>query len=137
MTAAAQTLHDLLHVDLIDRTGTHIDLVLELRQYKRCLDAYDIQKFVGCLGSYNGRAFQLLRFTDGDRKEPPVNLGMADDLGSRLIGCHILTQKFSHTGNLGTAATQICRSLKGTHTCLCHKVVGIDQNTGIDTICLV
>ena len=51
-----------------------------------------------------------------------------------LVGIHIVPQHFADTSYLRSTATQICSRFKCTDTGFCHKVIGINENTRIDTV---
>ena len=59
MAAASQTLHDDLDVHLVNGTGADIDPSIVFCKDKGRLDSVDVQKFIGCLGPYDGRAFNV------------------------------------------------------------------------------
>ena len=62
---------------------------------------------------------------------------MAYRLRSCLVGRHVVAQHLAHARHFGSGSSQICRRLEGAHTCLGHKVVRVDQNTSVDTVCLM
>ena len=74
VTAAAQMLHDNLHVHFVDRTRGDENLILIFGQNKACLDPFNIQQLVGCLRADNCRTLNALPGTDRDRVGIPVDL---------------------------------------------------------------
>ena len=56
MSAAAQFLHDYLHVHLVNGAGGDKYLALVFRYDKACFHAVYVQQVIGCLRRYNGRA---------------------------------------------------------------------------------
>ena len=136
VTAATHTFHNDLYINLINGSGTDIDLTLIIREYETCLDSFDIQQFVGCLCPNDRRTGQILRGTQRDGKKLLVNLCLADCVCLCLIFCSILTEQFSDSGDICTISTQKCGSLKGADTGLGHKVDRIDHDTAVHTILL-
>ena len=80
VASTAHTLHDDLYIDLINGSGADIDLALIIGKYKTCLNALDIQQFVGCLRTNDGRAGQILCGTQRDCKELLVDLCLTDSI---------------------------------------------------------
>ena len=62
---------------------------------------------------------------------------MADCFCPCLISCHIIPQQFADSGYLRTAPAQIGCRFKGSHSRFCHKIIGINQNACINTVCLI
>ena len=102
VTAATHTFHNDLYINLINGSGTDIDLTLIIREYETCLDSFDIQQFVGCLCPNDRRTGQILRGTQRDGKKLLVNLCLADCVCLCLIFCSILTEQFSDSGDICT-----------------------------------
>ena len=59
MPASAKPFHNDLYINLINGSGTDIDLTLIIREYETCLDSFDIQQFVGCMCPNDRRTGQV------------------------------------------------------------------------------
>ena len=134
MSAAAHPFHHDLDINFVNGSGTDVNLVIIAGKNKRCLDSCDIEQLIGRLCTYNGRAFQTFTWASCNGKIIPVDLSSTDSLRSRLIGINIVTEHLAYTCHIRPASSQKCRSLKGTYTCPCCKVVGIDHDTRINTV---
>ena len=53
-----------------------------------------------------------------------------------LIGFQIISQHLTHSGYISAASAQKGCCLKGSHSCTGGKIIGIDHNTCVQTICL-
>ena len=106
------------------------------RHNHRRLNALDLQQFICRLGTDNGRTRKPFRRTDADGKGIPVNLCRGNGCRLRLVILHIIPEQLAHTSHIGSVPAQERCCLKGTHTGLVGKVVGIDHDTGIHGICL-
>ena len=71
---------------------------------------------------------------DGNGKYASVDLGLADRICFCLIISRILAEQLTHSGDICTVSSQKGSRLKGSYTSLCHKVIGIDHNTGIHAV---
>ena len=135
MTASADPLHDDLYIDLINRTGTDINLTIVFRQYERSLDLFNIEKLIGCLGSNDGWALDSKMLASRDRKYIPIYFSTADYRRFCTVGCHIITQKLSYISNIRATSSQISRCFKRPDSRSGHEIVGIYQNPCIHTVC--
>ena len=81
MTAAADFLHNQLHVDAPERARRNIDAVAKREHHEGCIHTADIQQFIGCL---------CCQCTAGGRI-------------ARMLG----TKKFGHIGTLDPMATGV------------------------------
>ena len=79
--------------------------------------------------AFTSMAMTAYHFSCTDRFE--------ENLRTLLIGCHIVSHHLADICYVNTKPAQICGRLKGTHTCLSHKVIGVDQYTCIDHIRLI
>ena len=136
MTASAHAFHHNLHVHFINGTRTYIYLIIVWSQHKRSLHAGDVQKLIGSLGSYYGRALQAFTWTSADCKAVPVDLSSPYNLCSCLIGINVITEHLAHSRNVCTVSSKECSRLKGTHTRAGSKVIGINDHTCVQTVCL-
>ena len=137
MTAATQTFHNELHIDFINRPRADINPVMVLRQHKRSLDADDIQQFIRCLCTRHRRALNIVRRAHADSKHIVEHFCMPHGFRSRFVRIHIIPEHLAHSGNLCSAPAQICCCLKSTDTCFGYKIIGINQNSRINSICLL
>ena len=135
MTAAAHTLHQHLHIHLVDGPGADIGLMLIVRQNNGCLDVVDIQQLICSLRAHNRGAFYIFRGAYG-YGESVIQLRMAHCFCLRFVFRHIAAEHLAHTGHIRAAASQKGRRLKRTHARLAGKVICIDDNSGVQAVCL-
>ena len=134
MASAAQMFHNDLNIDLIDRPGTDKDLSVVLGQHKAGFHSVNIEQLVGRLGRYDGWAPKPLPIADRKGKEVPVDLRLGDRICFCLIiGC-LLAEHLSDSNDVGSAAPQKCRRLKGPYSCLVNKSVCVYDDSSVHRI---
>ena len=118
MTAAAHSLHDHLHVNLIYGSGRDVYPVLVLGQYKGRGDVIDVQELVCRLCTHNGGRIKTLRRADGYSVFPVEKVGVLDGFRSGLVVFEIISEEFSDPCDVGSVPPEEGRGFKGSHTCL-------------------
>ena len=92
---------------------------------------------IRCLCTRHRRALNIVRRAHADSKHIVKHFCMPHGFRSRFVRIHIIPEHLAHSGNLCSAPAQICCCLKSTDTCFGYKIIGINQNSRINSICLL
>ena len=134
MTSTPKTLHNDLHIDFINGSCTDINRILKRGQHKRSLNSLDIQHFIRCLCTHDGRTLDTFCGTYCDRITVIIQLCIRYGLPLCLKIFHIFSEHLTDPCDIRSVSADKCRGFKGPDTGLCQEIIRIHHNTSIQTV---